>query len=207
MQEPNFDSWMTDLRQLDDLAVQRLWELYFQRLIEIARQKLPTNQKRAFDEEDVALSAINSFCRGLGSGHFPVLNDEGNLWALLVLIVARKAAHRVRDDRALKRGGGSVQGESVFGNDSASGIQNIIACEPTPEFARQVFEETDYLYHVLSDDNLRQIALLKMEGLTNRELAERLGCVERTIERRLNLIRQIWMAESIKDDGLTPPPS
>ena len=206
VQEPNFESWMTDLRNLDDLAVHRLWERYFQRLIEIARRRLPTNQKRAYDEEDVALSAINSFCRGLGGGRFPVLSDEGNLWALLVLIVARKAAHRVRNDRAMKRGGGKIQGESVFANNPASGIQEIISCEPTAEFARQVFEETDYLYHVLSDDNLRQIALLKMEGLTNREVADRLGCVERTIERRLKLIRQIWVAESVEDDELTPPP-
>ena len=207
MQESDFEAWMDDLRNLDDAAVHQLWEHYFQRLTEIARRRLPTNQKRAYDEEDVALSAINSFCQGLGGGRFPILNDEGNLWALLVLIVARKAAHRVRDDRALKRGGGSVQGESVFADNPRAGIQGVISSEPTPEFARQVFEETDHLYHVLPDDNLRQIALLKMEGLTNREVADQLGCVERTVERRLKLIRQIWVAEMAANDEVIPPDS
>ncbi len=39
---------------------------------------------------------------------------------------------------------------------------------------------------------LRSIALWKLEGYSNEEIAGKLGCVERTIERRLQLIRQIW---------------
>jgi DNA-directed RNA polymerase specialized sigma24 family protein len=49
------------------------------------------------------------------------------------------------------------------------------------------------LLGLLDDDSLRQIARLKLEGYTNEEIAERLGIVERTVERRLNRIRRQWM--------------
>ena len=45
----------------------------------------------AADEEDVALSAFDSFCRGAQRGRFPQLDDRDNLWRLLVVITSRKA--------------------------------------------------------------------------------------------------------------------
>jgi DNA-directed RNA polymerase specialized sigma24 family protein len=36
----------------------------------------------------------------------------------------------------------------------------------------------------------------KMEGYTNAELAQRLACSPRSVERRLELIRDIWQAEN-----------
>jgi DNA-directed RNA polymerase specialized sigma24 family protein len=39
---------------------------------------------------------------------------------------------------------------------------------------------------------LQAIAVWKMEGHTNHEIAAKLGCAPSTVERRLQLIRQIW---------------
>ncbi|WP_246196367.1 ECF-type sigma factor [Aquisphaera giovannonii] len=47
----------------------------------------------------------------------------------------------------------------------------------------------------LGDDQLRRIALDRMEGYTTDEIAERLGCARRTVARRLDLICQIWTRE------------
>jgi DNA-directed RNA polymerase specialized sigma24 family protein len=44
----------------------------------------------------------------------------------------------------------------------------------------------------LGDADLRAIALLKMENYTAEEIAARLGCVPRTVRRRLQRIRSIW---------------
>ena len=194
----SFAAWVSALEAADDDAVHRLWEEYFHKLTAIARGRLPEMRRRSFDEEDVALSALQSFCTGLEAGRFSRLNDAGNLWALLVLITHRKAAHRIRDETALKRGGGRVQGESVFGQ-SPDGIQGIITAEPDAEFAGLMLEELDHLQTVLSDDGLQQIALLRLQGFTNAEIARQLGCVERTIDRRLALIRKIW-EESFDSD-------
>lgn len=200
-QDNEFHRWISELAAGADEAVEQLWNDYFERLVELARRRLPTGGTRDFDEEDVALSAIHSFCQGLGRSRFPALNDKGNLWALLVLITSRKVSHRVRDGQAQKRGGGRVRGESAFGGASKGGIESVIAEKPSAEFAHQLFEETDHLVHVMDDEGLQQIAMLKMEGLTNREVAERLGCVERTVDRRLRLIREIWTANAVETDS------
>jgi hypothetical protein len=80
--------WVNRLQAGDRAAAQKLWEGYFQRLVRLARQKLRGTPRRARDEEDVALSAFDSFCRGAEAGRFPRLGDRADLWQLLVVITA-----------------------------------------------------------------------------------------------------------------------
>jgi DNA-directed RNA polymerase specialized sigma24 family protein len=189
--------WIERLRDGNEHSVQQLWEHYFQELVRLARKKLPANVRRAFDEEDVALSAFHSLCRGVQNDRFPRLEDRDNLWSLLVVITARKAMRRVRDETAQKRGGGRVSGESVFlrggGSELSTGINQIIGDQPTPEFAADVSEESERLLAQLPDEDMRRLAVLKLEGYSNAEAAKALGCGLRTVERRLGLIRRLWV--------------
>ncbi len=183
-----------------DEAAQKLWERYFQGLVGLARAKLQGMARRAADEEDVALSAFDSFCRGVERGQFPRLDDRDNLWQLLVVITARKAAHLRRHETQQKRGGGDVRGESAWIDPAASsqgdgGIDQVIGPEPTPDFAVQVAEQCRLLLDRLQDEELAHVALMKMEGFSTEEIAARLGCVPRTVERKLRLIRDIWSQE------------
>src|SRR3954447_6495601 len=82
--------WLDGLRLGDDAAAQWLWEGYFARLVGMARKKLRGRRPRAADEEDVALSAFDSFCRGAEAGRFPRLNDRDDLWQVLVLLYRRR---------------------------------------------------------------------------------------------------------------------
>jgi hypothetical protein len=68
--------------------------------------------------------------------------------------------------------------------------------QATPDFAAQVAEEYQGLLNLLADDTLRQVAVWKMEGLTNDEVAERLACSRRTVARKLETIRIIWSTET-----------
>src|SRR5262249_8084676 len=65
--------WIKQLRAGDPVAAQTLWERYFRRLVGLARQKLRALPRRAADEEDVALSAFDSFCKGAARGRYPHL--------------------------------------------------------------------------------------------------------------------------------------
>src|SRR5262245_13663312 len=103
--------WIGQLKQGDADAAQRLWERYYHRLVGLARKKLQDSPKRAKDEEDVVQSAFKSFCLRAKEGLFPDLRDRDNLWPLLVLITARKAANQRMHERRGKRGGGRVRNE------------------------------------------------------------------------------------------------
>lgn len=200
MSTDSISQWLVQLQAGEAAAAQNLWERYYQRLVGLARVKLQGRPRRIADEEDVALSAFASFCRGVEEGRFPQLQERDNLWRLLVTITERKAIRQVRDQTRQKRGGGTVRGESVFleggtAVDQDTGLANFAGREPTPEFAAQIAEECSRLLDVLQDRELRAIAVLKMEGATNPEIAQRLGCAPSTVERRLRLIRQVWEHE------------
>ena len=44
----------------------------------------------------------------------------------------------------------------------------------------------------LGDSSLQRVATFKLEGYTNEEIADRLGCATSTVERKLALIRHKW---------------
>jgi DNA-directed RNA polymerase specialized sigma24 family protein len=56
-------------------------------------------------------------------------------------------------------------------------------------------EECRRLLDALSDGDLRQVAVRKLEGYTVEEIAAQLGRVARTVKRWLRLIRQTWELE------------
>jgi DNA-directed RNA polymerase specialized sigma24 family protein len=191
-------AWIKQLRAGDRAAAQPLWQGYFQRLVALARQKLCRAPRGMADEEDVALSAFDSFVRGAEQGRFPQLADRDDLWHLLLVITERKAIDLVNHERRLKRGRGKVRHEGSLGSDSTltPALDRVAHPEPTPELAAQVAEEYRRLLDGLSDDTLRAVALAKMEGCTNKEIAERLKCSVPTIERKLGRIRKIWAKET-----------
>jgi DNA-directed RNA polymerase specialized sigma24 family protein len=193
--------WIRQLKAGDQAAAQPLWAGYFQRLVGLARKKLQGTPRRAADEEDVALSAFDSFCRAAEQGRFPQLHDRRDLWQLLVLLTARKACDLVQSERRQKRGGGAVLDEAALPGPSGSstgeaGLAQVIGAEPTPAFAAQVADECRRLLDQLGDAQLRAVALGKLEGYTNEEIAAQLGCGLRTVERKLDRIRSIWAQES-----------
>jgi RNA polymerase sigma factor (sigma-70 family) len=192
--------WVTALKDGDAAAAQPLWERYHRRLVALAREKLRTARRRAVDEEDVVQNAFHSFFRGVAAGRFPQLDDRDNLWRLLVVITARKALDQVAHEHTKRQGGGTVQGESWITPGTArsveAGMEQVVGDEPTPEFAALVAEEYERLLAKLDDEVLRKVAVWKMEGLTNEEVAERLGCSRRTVARKLDTIRVIWNDES-----------
>jgi RNA polymerase sigma factor (sigma-70 family) len=180
----------------DHEAAQPLWECYYPRLVELARKRLQGTSRGAADEEDVALSAFDSFCRGVEQGRFPQLRDKDGLWALLMLITVRKAADLANYNRRARRGGvhgqdGAAPGPHVTGSTDLGQLEGD---DPTPDMAAQLAEEFQRLLDRLGSAELRSVVVWKLEGYTNVEIAQRLGCAEVSVERRLKLIRKILAA-------------
>lgn len=201
--------WIQQATDGDGEAARRLWERYFERLVRLARARLQSFKRRAADEEDVSLSAFESFYEGLEAGRFPAINDRDELWRLLVTITSRKARAYIRRETRRKRGGGRIRGESVFdpppGGDATPGLDEAPGPEPTPDFAVQAAEQFELLLTVLNDEHLRRIAMLKLEGYTNEQIAESQETSLRTVKRRLARIRELWQRHLDADgEGHTP---
>lgn len=197
MTEPgSISRWIGELRAGRRDAADALWRAYYGRLVTLARQKLGDSPRRVSDEEDVVISAFHSFCDGASAGRFPQLDDRDDLWQVLVMLTARKAVNQRKHHLRLKRGGGEVRGDSVFvrGRDGEEikGIDGVAGSDPSPEFAALVAEEYRVLLASLKDASLQAVAVAKMEGYTNEEIADRLRVSPRTVERKLSLIRALW---------------
>jgi DNA-directed RNA polymerase specialized sigma24 family protein len=193
--EGSVTHWLGLLKAGNAAAAQKLWERYFQRLVGLARKKLQGQRLHTADEEDVALSAFDSFCRGAEKGRFPDLDDRDNLWRLLMVLTGRKALHLLRDEARQKRRGPAPVTPRPDRETEEAILEQVAGREPTPAFAAQVAEEYQRLLSRLGDHELESVAVWKMEGYTNDEIAAKLDCAPRTIERKLRIIRGIWQTE------------
>ena len=186
--------WLDQLHRGDAAAASQLWDRYFHRLVALARKKLADAPRGMADEEDVALSALDSFCRDAEKGRFPDLEDRHDLWHILVVITVRKAGHLRRDETRQKRGGPVHEAEE--GESTDRRLEELLSREPDPGTAALAADEHRRLMGLLGDDELRRVAQRRMDGGSVEEIARELGYAPRSIKRKLHLIREIWQKES-----------
>jgi DNA-directed RNA polymerase specialized sigma24 family protein len=192
--EGSVTRWIGGLKAGDPDAARLLWERYFADLVRLASARLRDRPRAVEDEEDAALNAFDSLCRGTGEGRFPQLDDRADLWRVMVTITARKAADQVQHERRLKRGGGRVRAEADMAASAleAGGLGQVPDGGPSPEMAALLADECQRLFDALTDESLREVARLKLEGYTDREIASARNCSLRSVERRLKMIRTLW---------------
>jgi RNA polymerase sigma factor (sigma-70 family) len=198
--EPDITStvirWMEQVQAGDEEAAEQIWNDYYRRLMGLARLKLGGSPRRVGDEDDVVVNALDSFFRAARDDRFDRLQDRSDLWRVLAMLVARKAARQIEYQMRQKRGGGQVRGESVFiaaDDSSPAGLENMAGEENMAgDYIVEMQESLEQLLDLLPDDEYRAVANMRMEGHSNEEIAEKLGCTERTVERRLQRIREIW---------------
>jgi DNA-directed RNA polymerase specialized sigma24 family protein len=181
--------WLHQLKAGEREAVQPLWERYFRRLVGLARKRLKGLPRAGADEEDVALSAFDSFCRRAEDGKFPRLDDRDDLWQLLAMIASRKVYDLAEREGREKCNWRRTQ--ELDGDDA----HELFSKEPDPALAIEVAEESSRLLGLLPDDTARTIAVRKLEGHTNDEIARLVGCSLAKVERKLKLIRTFWKQE------------
>ena len=161
-----------------------------------ARSRMSSSTRRIYDEEDAAVSAFRSLCRGIEANRFPEVGDRGNLWALLVVITSRKIANRFRYDHQQRRYANHTVHVSMLQSTEDSRLQvmpSLPSKEPTPAFAAEVADMSEYLMSLLPEPDLKRLVLLKLEGHTNEDVAEMLKVTRRTVQRKLERIRRIWL--------------
>ena len=190
--------WIAKMRQGDPAAIGQLVARYFQRIAQFAESKLRRGIRVTDDGEDIAISVLHTITRNSAKGRFPDLQDRDDLWFLMIVIAQHAVIDKKRTELRRERQAAPVHTmtdllelynvdlEDFLGNDnSASKLLEIIDC-------------WDELLKKLPDDRNREVAKLKMQGYSNREIAEILGMVPRTVDRKIRLIAQRWQSYLIE---------
>ncbi len=164
-------------------AVGGLLGNYFERLVRLARRRLESVPGMSNYDEDVALRSFHSVCQRMRDPARPLeLSGRDELWRLLATRTISRAIDLIRRHKP---------GETPGDYD----VEQLLNREPTPEEAAEMADECRHLLDKLREPELRRIALWKVEGHTNEQIADWLDCVPRTIERKVSRIRQLWKHE------------
>ncbi len=193
--------WLPALQQGDEQAAEILWKEYFVKIVRLAKRRMDGLRLRAVDEEDVALSAMNSFCRMAQNRDTPIA-DSTELWKLMATIVRRKANKERQRQFAGKRQEHRLIGESAVSppqndeaNENRAGLVQFSGREPSPALAAELAETWA---HILDLPDAEELVLLKNDGYSNSEIAEKMGCSTRTVQRMIEKIRKEWENWQVK---------
>ena len=173
------------LRAGDPRIEREFWDLHGAALHRLADRHLAGRLRARVEADDVVLSAYRTFLRRARVGEFQ-LPDSNSLWRLLCVITLTKVREQARFHMRQKRGLDQEVPLSP-GPDSSGGGLEPADPNPTPADAAAFADQMQHLLGSL-DEEERQIVEVKLEDLTNDEVAQRLGCSERTVRRILKRI-------------------
>ena len=182
-------AWLGELKGGDQDAISGLWMRYYERMRICARNAVRGADVGGFDDEDIATMAFTQFAERALSGQFQDLVNRNQLWKLLSVITSRTAYGKLNREYAAKRGG-SNQARPF------AEIEGEADRKQTPRSLVAARDELIRLLESLGSDELREVALLSMEGYSTRDIAHFIGSTQRTVQRMLVLIRDGWKAEA-----------
>jgi DNA-directed RNA polymerase specialized sigma24 family protein len=137
---------------------------------------------------------FDRFFRAAREERFARLNDRDDLWQILLMLIDRQVAQQYRKSQAQKRGSGNVRRLGDLA-DADSKLREPVVPEPGPEFVAAFNDHLSRALSRLGEERTREVALLKLEGYENREIAKRLQISLSSVERKLRVIRQAWQEE------------
>jgi DNA-directed RNA polymerase specialized sigma24 family protein len=187
--------WIGELRSGEADAASKLWARYFDDLVRLASSQLRGAPCAMADEEDVALSVLDTVCRGVAAGRLTSVHDRHDLWRLLVVIARQKSIDYRRLQGRKKRGGGMIVYLETPADTDSSKVSwlEILEGGPHPDDIAVLKEQLALSLADLPDDTFRKVAIAKLEGYTNQEIARQLQVAERTVERKLQLVKNLWL--------------
>lgn len=178
------------------------WKRYRARLLGFIRKTLGVGKSRFYDEDDLVQITFENFFNGIVDGR---IDDWGRRdpWPLLAVIARRKMVDCFHYEHRRKRGNGRVQNESSLPRTNGSAAERPLSqlvVDPATPMADVIWEERyGRLLDKLNDASLRRVAVLKVDGYKNEEIAELMNCSRATVCRRLSTIRNLWR-DDFKDE-------
>lgn len=186
--------WIAQAKAGDELALARLHRRYWPALVGLARQRL-LGSPIPSDEEDIAQQAFFGFYEAIKRQRVPQLENRHQFLALLSHIIACKVYNQVNHELTARKGGGRVQ--------SGAQLTTLVEDSAYSPLQEAILKECYEKYVVDMPESLRRHAELFLQGCTRQEIAEKLGCADRTVDRKIALVKEYWHAiarQIITDD-------
>lgn len=198
MSDPDDSSsaWLRELVAGEAVIVGEFWQSYGERLQRLAASRMNPALQRRVGPDDIVQSVCRTFFRRSRDGQFE-LHGTASLWRLLCAITLAKVKHHARFHYQAKRRVDREVASAAAGNRETS--FDPAASGPTPAEVAEFADEMQRMFEAL-DDEERQFVQLRIEGLTQVEIADRLGRSERTVRRLLDRVKHRW--EVLLDDSL-----
>jgi RNA polymerase sigma factor (sigma-70 family) len=190
---------LQNMRQGDEAALAALHNRCWPWMVERARRRLG-RLPLPVEPEDIVQNALVRFIRCVQNGRVPRLASPSDLFALLTCLIVRSVATEAqRYLNTAKRNVNQQVTESALDDATRGswihGMQSIPSKERTP-LEEAVLNDCYQHYLAGLPHALRAVAERHMAGATNREIARELKLAERTIERKLALVRSRWQEMS-----------
>lgn len=192
MNDQTWDQLINGLRDGDQQACTDFWNQYGPKLQGVAQNQISERLQRRVGSDDVVQSACRTFFRRVSSGQFD-LPDADSLWRLMCAITLTKVRRAARDHSRQKRGLASEQYLDAGAGTDDNRKFEIAGAAQTPVDAAAFADQMDALLAGLSPHEC-QVLDLKLQNHTNDEIADQLGCSERTVRRVTDSIRKRWNA-------------
>lgn len=183
-----------DVRDGSNSAATLLWDHFASKLYRLAETRL-RNQAGMCGSDDIALDAFYSFLKGQQNGRFSDLTTRDQAWKMLAVIVIRKAINALRYEHRQRRNRASTTSQATVDLAAQANPAEEAQWLCIHEGSHSLNEIMEELLSKLDDSQLRQIAIDKLYGYTNQEIARKQACSLATVERRLRLIRARWEGE------------
>lgn len=180
----DIQAFLARIQAGDEEAARELLSRYEAEVRLVVRRQLPRLLRSRFDSLDFLQSVWGSFFQRLRSGPSD-FEDSRHLVAFL----ARAAKNKVIDEyrRAASQKHDMHREEPIW--PEGPGPRDLAADLDTPSEVAQANEAFGKLRELLPEHR-RNILELKAEGLSSREIGERLGVSERTIQRVIEDLRR-----------------
>ena len=181
--------WLIKMRSGDHEAAARIWNMYYQRLVQFAERRLGHNSDYATDSEDLVHSAFRRFCLAAMAGRYEEVAGRRELWDLLITCTLNRIRKHLRTQRTQKR--------TPPGNRSAGQFQaEILEDLRRPDAGAIMADLLQCWLQRLDEEDptgeLRQIAVLRMEQRSADSISKSLRRSKTLILAKIRLIELIW---------------
>lgn len=181
------------VRQGDPNAIAELYNRYLERSVRLAKSRLKGGEDHLIDDEQAAMSALESLVLRVRGGNYTDLDDHLKLWNLLACIINRKVFKYRRSMYGPTRSPDQpmIAVNQLNGDSSNDNGFSLADQEPSPLSAVIANDTLQQILDSLTDEGARTVLLLRMEGYSDAEIADKVNHSRNWVSRRTSAIRRV----------------